>query len=217
MKKNRKQIAASLLLALSLTACGSQNTAVSGTEEPAKSESEEKESTSPTTGSASSETTAAGLFIPGTYEAGAQGFGGEVTVTITVTEDEITEVVIKGDGETPSLGGVAVERLGKAMVEAQAPEVDSISGATVTSNAIIAAATEALTKAGADVAALNANKKDSAVSGERKEETLETDIVIIGAGGAGMTAAISAKQAKIFFCWKKWHMPAAIPRKLPAA
>ena len=162
-----KQIAASLLLALSLTVCGSQNTTVSGTEGPAKSESEEKESASLTTGSASSETTAAGLFIPGTYKAGAQGFGGEVTVTVTVAGDEITEVLIKGDGETPSLGGVAVERLGKAMVEAQAPKVDIISGTTVTSNAIIAAATEALTKAGADVTALNANKQDSAVSGER--------------------------------------------------
>ncbi len=193
MKKSVKKIAALSLMALSLTACSIQGTTAPTGAVPVTAESTDIESALVKT--AAETAAAAGLFVPGTYEASAQGFGGEVTVTVTVTEDEITEVVIKGDGETPSLGGVAVEQLGKAMVAAQAPGVDVISGATVTSNAVIAAAAKALTQSGADIAALNASKKDRSVAGERKEETLETDIVIIGAGGAGMTAAISAKQA----------------------
>lgn len=192
MKKFMKRIAVASLLALSLAACNSQKAAGPGETEPVTAESVAESTTAENTTAAAAKT---GLFIPGTYEASAQGFGGEVTVTITVTDNEITEAVIKGDGETPSLGGVAVEQLGEAIVAAQAPEVDIIAGATVTSNAIITAAGEALTEAGADIAALNANKKDLAASGEKKEETLETDIVIVGAGGAGMTAAISAKQA----------------------
>ncbi len=81
------------------------------------------------------------------------------------------------------------------MVEAQTPNVDTISGATVSSEAIIAAATEALEAAGADIAALDAARKDAGDSGEMKEETIETDIVVVGAGGAGMTAAINVAQA----------------------
>jgi fumarate reductase flavoprotein subunit len=77
-------------------------------------------------------------------------------VTITVTEDQITEVAITGDAETPTLGGVAVSTMGSAMVDAQTPHVDGISGATVTSTAIITAAEEALTEAGADVNQLDA-------------------------------------------------------------
>lgn len=135
------------------------------------------------------------LFTAGIYEASAKGFGGDVNVTVTVTEDEITKVAITGDGETPSLGGIAIERLGGEIVKAQTPNVDVISGATVTSNAIITAVTEALTSAGADIEKLDANRKDTAASVEKKEENLEADIVIVGAGGAGMTAAIDATQA----------------------
>lgn len=137
-----------------------------------------------------------GAMTPGTYEGKAQGFGGEVTATVTVTETEITDVVLKGDNETPTLGGIALEELGGTIVACQTPNVDAVSGATVTSNAIIAAVTDALTQAGADIAQLDANRKDpSAGSADKKDETLEADIVIVGAGGAGMTAAISAVQA----------------------
>ena len=142
------------------------------------------------------------LFTPGTYEAEAQGFGGPVKVTITVTEDAITDVAIVGDSETPTLGGVAVANMGASILEAQSPNVDGVSGATVTSTAIITAATEALEAAGADIAELDALRAEAKETEEPKEKervSLETDVVIIGAGGAGMTAAIMLKQAGVDF------------------
>ncbi len=135
------------------------------------------------------------LFTPGTYEAEAQGFGGMVQVAVTVTENEITDVAITGDKETPALGGVAVANMGEAIVKAQTPNVDGVSGATVTSSAIIAAATEALKAAGADIAVLDEFRRDTQDEGPKEEKTLETEIVIVGAGGAGMAAAIMAQQA----------------------
>ena len=135
------------------------------------------------------------LFTPGVYEAEAQGFGGTVKVTVTVTENEITDVAITGDAETPALGGVAVETMGPAILKAQTPNVDGLSGATVTSTAIITAVTEALTKAGADISVLDANRKDIGEETAKEDKIIETEIVIVGAGGAGMAAAIMAHQA----------------------
>ena len=142
------------------------------------------------------------LFNPGTYEAEAQGFGGPVKVTVTVTGDAITDVAIVGDAETPALGGVAVANMGAAIMEAQSPNVDGVSGATVTSKAIITAATAALEAAGANIAELDARSAEAKETEEPKEKELvilETGVVVIGAGGAGMTAAIMLKQAGVDF------------------
>ena len=141
------------------------------------------------------------LFTPGTYTVEKQGFGGPITVTVTVSENLIESVEITGASETPGLGAVAVDLLGQRIVDAQTPNVDSVSGATVSSNAIIAAATEALESAGADIALLDEFRLDKAGDGEaeRKQEEITTGIVIVGAGGAGMTAAIMAKQAGVDF------------------
>ncbi len=135
------------------------------------------------------------LFTPGTYEAEGKGFGGAVKVSVTVSENEITDVTATGEAETPALGGVAIQTLPGEIVKAQTPNVDMLSGATVTSTAIIAAATEALKKAGADIDYLDAHKRAAAEDGAKEEKTLETEIVIVGAGGAGMAAAIMAHQA----------------------
>ena len=135
-------------------------------------------------------------FVPGTYEAEAQGLLSKVKVTVTVDEQEIKDLAIDASGETPELGGVAAGMMSEAITKAQTPNVDTVSGATVTSNAIIQATTEALTAAGADIAALDANRKD--VGGEnaaKEEKIVDTEVVIVGAGGAGMTAAIMMKQA----------------------
>ncbi len=135
-------------------------------------------------------------FTPGTYDAQAQGFGGTVSVSVTVSDSEITAVEITGDKETPALGGVAVDTLDDAILAAQTPNIDGVSGATVTSTAIIAAVTEALKAAGADIDALDANRRDlGAQAAERTDRTIDVDVVVVGAGGAGMTAAINVKQA----------------------
>ncbi len=136
------------------------------------------------------------MFTPGTYTAEAQGIFSPVKVQITVSGNRITSVIIDPSGETPELGGMAAGKLSAAILQAQTPNVDAISGATITSNAIIQAATEALKAAGADIGALDANRWDKGGEDVPKgEKTVDTEIVIIGAGGAGMTAAIMLHQA----------------------
>lgn len=133
------------------------------------------------------------LFIPGTYTASSKGFGGDVEVTVTVSEDMIESVDIMGDHETENIGSFAVDMLGDRIIAAQSPNIDALTGATVTSNAILRAVQSAFTQAGADLSKFPQAQEEEAA--EKTEETLETDIVIVGAGGAGMTAAIKATNA----------------------
>ena len=86
------------------------------------------------------------LFTPGSYTGEAQGIFVPVKVTVKVSESEIETVLIDATGETPELGGVAAEKMSMAIINAQTPNVDMVSGATVTSKAIIAAATAALSR-----------------------------------------------------------------------
>ncbi|MBE5996795.1 MAG: flavocytochrome c [Lachnospiraceae bacterium] len=134
------------------------------------------------------------LFVPGTYTGTAKGFGGDINVTVTVSENAIEDIQIDGSHETENIGSFAVEMLGDKIMEAQNPNVDAISGATVSSNGIIRALNNALVLAGADLTRFNI---EEAADGEKimAYEDLDCDIVIIGAGGAGMTAAINATQA----------------------
>ena len=133
------------------------------------------------------------LFIPGTYTETATGFGGPVDVTITVSEDKIEEVKIEGDQETENIGSFAVDMLDDRIMEAQSPNIDALTGATVTSNAILGAAKKAMRDAGADLNAFPAKEEEEVA--EKDKKNLDTDVVIIGAGGAGMTAAINTAQA----------------------
>ena len=133
------------------------------------------------------------LFIPGTYSGTSKGFGGDVDVTVTVSEKSIDDIKIDGSHETENIGSFAVDMLDDRILEAQTPNVDALTGATVTSNAVFRALNDALILAGADLSKFPVVTK--AAGGEKTYEELETDIVIIGAGGAGMTAAINATQA----------------------
>ena len=132
-------------------------------------------------------------FKAGTYEGVADGHGGKIKATVTVTENEITEIKIDAPDETEGLGDVAGEKIAKMIMDNQNLNVDTVSGATNSSKGMIAAITAALEKAGADIKALqNAEAK---VSVEEKQEDLTADIVVIGAGGAGMAAAVEASEA----------------------
>ena len=110
------------------------------------------------------------LFKPGSYTGEAQGIFVPVKVTVRVSETGIETVLIDATGETPELGGIAAEKMAMAIMTAQTPNVDTVSGATVTSNAIIAAATSALEQAGADIAVLDANRKDTKDNGPKEEK-----------------------------------------------
>lgn len=83
----------------------------------------------------------------GTYEATAKGQMDDITLEVTVDNNKIENINIVKAEETPGIGDIALERLPKAIIQEQSVEVDTVSGATVTSNAVISAVTEALKEA----------------------------------------------------------------------
>ncbi len=123
----------------------------------------------------------------------AQGFGGEVSVSVTLVDGEITIVGMEGEGETQGIGSKILDEWPQAFVEANGI-IDTYTGATfagITRGAVIEAARQALENAGV-------NPDDymrEAQAEEGKDETYDTDIVVVGAGGAGMVAAITANDA----------------------
>ena len=119
----------------------------------------------------------------------AKGFGGDVTVTITVTDGKITAVTAEGASETQGIGSVALENLSAAMIAGNTIAVDAMATATITSNAILEAAKAALVAAG-----LNPDDFSAKVEAVAEDATYDVDVVIVGAGGAGMTAALTAAE-----------------------
>ena len=132
--------------------------------------------------------TGALAMTPGVYEGEGTGIGGALKVAVTVSETEIEQVEIVSHGETAGISDPAIERIPAAIVEKQSLAVDTVSGATVTSGAILEAAEKALEAAGADIDALKTPLEAEAVEGKTIE--LTADVVVIGAGGAGVAAAV---------------------------
>ncbi|NLC96157.1 MAG: FAD-dependent oxidoreductase [Erysipelotrichaceae bacterium] len=126
-----------------------------------------------------------------TFTGTSSGMQGPITVEMTVEDGKITNVELTEFNETASLTSVAVDRIPAQMVEYQTTTVDVVTGATFTSNAIMRAATEAAVAAGLDKETLNANAYHATAA---DDETWSTEIVVIGGGGAGLSAAISAAQ-----------------------
>ncbi|WP_312460288.1 flavocytochrome c [Proteiniclasticum sp.] len=173
MKKIGKKVTAVLLLMLSISF------AACGTKEPAAPET-------PETPSSSEE----GLFTPGTYEGTAKGYHGDITLTVTVDENNILEIKSEHT-ETEGLGDKAVNTLTEAALEKASLSMDLVSGATYSSQGFLAALEAALVKAGADVEKL---KVKESVEVEKKDQEFDTEVAIIGGGGAGLAAAVSAHQ-----------------------
>ena len=128
-----------------------------------------------------------------TGTATVQGFGGDVTVTVSLENGELKHVTMAGDGETPGIGQKIIAEWPNAFVEYNGI-VDTYTGATmagITRQAVIAAAREALANAG-----VNPDDYMREMGGEESADlTYTADIVVIGAGGAGMTAALTAADA----------------------
>ena len=134
------------------------------------------------------------LFNAGTDEAEAEGFGGAgnpVKLKVTLSDNEIEAIDYTADGETPTVGGAAIPQLIEKVLAAQSPNIDTVSGATITSTAFFTALNDCITQAGADPTTLIAKTDDTPAEDIEKQ----ADVVIAGAGGAGMTAAITAAQA----------------------
>lgn len=138
--------------------------------------------------------TEAGMYNPGTYIGTADGHNGEIKVEVKVDKDKILSLIVLESAETEGIADPAIEKIPAAIVEKQTLAVDTVSGATVTSSAIIEATKMALKEAGADMSKLTEYKDDNSEI-QTETEKLETDVLIIGAGGAGMAAAVSATEA----------------------
>ncbi|MFZ7121929.1 MAG: FAD-dependent oxidoreductase [Eubacteriaceae bacterium] len=128
-------------------------------------------------------------FEAGTYTSQVQGRNGAIDVEVTFSETEITDINVISHSETAGLGDAAIESIKEAILEEQTLAVDAVAGATVSSEAILAAVEDCATQAGGDV---NALKNSGNKPGEGKTETLETDVVVVGAGASGVSAAIAA-------------------------
>ena len=127
--------------------------------------------------------------VSGDFTGTAKGFGGDVSVTLTLTDGAITGCTAEGKEETQGVGSEAIAKMPGAIAENGSIAVDGVSGATITSTAIKEAAAAALTAAG-----LNPDDYKTAVENDASAEdsTVDADVVVVGAGGAGMTAAITA-------------------------
>ncbi|MDD6143472.1 MAG: FAD-dependent oxidoreductase [bacterium] len=132
---------------------------------------------------------ATGIASAEVYTATAQGIGGDVAVSVTFEDGKIVSVEVGAHSETPGISDAAIEKIPAAIVAEQSLVVDAIGGATITSNAILTAAQTALTEAGVDVAPFMVKEETVLVEGE----TEETDVVIVGAGLAGLMAAYELK------------------------
>ena len=136
-------------------------------------------------------TMALAAYTEGTYTATAQGNNGPVTVSVTFSADAITDVTVVEHSETAGLSDRPIAEIPAAIVENQSLAVDTVSGATNSSNAILTAVADCVAQAGGDAEALKAVAVEKAPV-EDVEATY--DVVVLGGGGAGLTASITAAQ-----------------------
>lgn len=134
-------------------------------------------------------------YTAGVYTAQANGNNGPVTVEVEVSDAEILSVKVTEHAETAGLSDTPIERIPAKIVEGQTLAVDTVSGATNTSNAILKAAEDALAQAGADIEALKAVQEKDETAGKTAERHVQA--LVIGAGGSGLAAAITLQEQGI--------------------
>lgn len=134
-------------------------------------------------------------YTAGVYTAQANGNNGPVTVEVEVSDAEILSVKVTEHAETAGLSDTPIERIPAKIVEGQTLAVDTVSGATNTSNAILKAAEDALAQAGADIEALKAVQEKDETADETAERHVQA--LVIGAGGSGLAAAITLQEQGI--------------------
>lgn len=169
----------SAMLSVSLAACGSKEESTGETSAAAKTDD--------------GGVTAGGAYTAGTYTATAKGNNGDVTVEVTFDSDAIKSIKIKEHGETPGISDAPIAKIPESIIANQSLKIDAITGATNTSNAILNAVADAVNQAGGDVEALkNVEVADNEAAGEAVVK--EADVIVVGAGGAGLAAAVSAAE-----------------------
>ena len=131
-------------------------------------------------------------FKAGTYVGEAKGYRGDIKAQVTVSKDRIENIEIVKNGDTPILSDAAAKKVTENILKYQTLRVDGAAGATSSSRAVERAVKNALKNSGADLSKLNKRVKTEKVA-KLKQETVNEDVVVIGAGGAGLVAAIEAK------------------------
>jgi uncharacterized protein with FMN-binding domain len=145
---------------------------------------------------------AAGTYIPGTYEGTAEGISSTVKVTMTFSDSAVTDVVVDTSGETASFGAAAADQLREQLLAAGSAEIDGVSGSTITSDAVMKAAKSCYAQAKGEATVTSVQLptgdendwlgKEPDIDEAAITETVDTDILIVGAGNGGMFAAAYA-------------------------
>ena len=145
---------------------------------------------------------AAGQYIPGTYEGTAEGISSTVKVTMTFSDSAVTDVVVDTSGETASFGAAAADELREQLMAAGSAEIDGVSGSTITSDAVMKAAKSCYAQAKGEAVVSSVQLptgdendwlgKEPDIDEAAITETVDTDILIVGAGNGGMFAAAYA-------------------------
>ena len=145
---------------------------------------------------------AAGQYIPGTYEGTAEGISSTVKVTMTFSDSAVTDVVVDTSGETASFGAAAADELREQLLAAGSAEIDGVSGSTITSDAVMKAAKGCYAQAKGEAVVSSVQLptgdendwlgKEPDIDEAAITETVDTDILIVGAGNGGMFAAAYA-------------------------
>ena len=145
---------------------------------------------------------AAGQYIPGTYEGTAEGISSTVKVTMTFSDSAVTDVVVDTSGETASFGAAAADELREQLMAAGSAEIDGVSGSTITSDAVMKAAKSCYAQAKGETVVSSVQLptgdesdwlgKEPDIDEAAITETVDTDILIVGAGNGGMFAAAYA-------------------------
>ena len=133
-----------------------------------------------------------GEFTVGTYKAQADGMGGAVHVEVVFAADSIDSIVVTKHQETAGIGDTAIEKLPEQIINAQSLNIDGISGATLTSNAIFDAIADCIQQAGGNVQEWQDKEPLTANLGPAEDEEITTDVVVVGTGIAGLSAALEA-------------------------
>ena len=191
----RKIISTVLIAGMVMTGCSAtgtpEATTASATEAATEAAGETTAAAETSEETQADGTEAGGDLKDGSYDITVDGRNGKMTVTTVIKDGAIAEVTIGDNTETPEVATTALEQLPKAIVDAGTPFVDAVTGATITSDAIMEAVKGAITAAGGNPDSFS---KDTGANKSTEVKELEADVVVVGAGATGVSAALTAQQ-----------------------
>lgn len=200
MKKRAWAFLLAASLAFSMTACSNSGSETPAADTTAAAPAETQSEAAVTEAAAEP----AGAYTAGTYTATTRGMRGDIVVEVVFDTDAMTQVTVKENAETFGIGWgmdtTPAEVLPALMVENQTVNVDTIAGATISSNAIKTAVGDCVAQAGGDAAAM-----PEFHTSVEYPETMEADVIVVGGGAAGLSAAITAAEggAKVILIEKQ--------------